>query len=479
MRWGFALILCCLCVGCTKGSVSSSPFVYAPKAPQDVWTPKADYKIPEFLKKALEVPTLEGEAKLSELVNIALLNNPETALTWASAREAAANYSISLSDYYPTVDFEADATYQHGTEGSQEGSMYVTSGSTNTGIENETSGGPNASLSYILWDFGQRSSKAETMLQALYAANWGHNEMIQTVMNDVMTAYYDFLYEKEKQISYEADLRDAWTTYLAAKQKLETGVDDISDMLQARTTYLGKQLALTAQIDVVKNSYAMLMNQVGYPSQTVVELGLFPENPAIDQMEAEANQLLALAQEMRPDVKQAQSTVLEMEASLKKAKADLWPTFNVNGSAGQRWYNHGLGNQFSYAGQVSLNYNIFSGFSYINKIRRAEADLEHARIALKQKELSVTQGVITYFNNFETAKELIVYAKEYLEAASEDYTAVFALYQMGTNTIIDVLNAQAALADARTQYIDSKKRLFTSIANLAYATGTLTDKELP
>lgn len=457
----------------------SSPFVYAPKAPQDVWTPSAKYKIPEFLKKALLVPTLEGEAKLSELVSIALLNNPQTAITWAQAREAAANYSISLSDYYPTIDFEADATYQHGTAAVQGSGMVVTSASTNLGVENETSGGPNATLSYILWDFGQRSSKAEKMLQALYAANWGHNEMIQTVINNVMTDYYDFLYQKEKQISYEADLRDAWTTYLAAKQKLETGVDDISDMLQARTTYLAKQLALTSQIDVVKNSYATLMNQIGYPSQTVVELGLFPENPAIDEMEAQANQLLALAQDMRPDVKQAQANVLEMEAALKEAKADLWPTFNVDGSAGQRWYNHGLGNQFSYSGQVSLNYNIFSGFSYINKIRLAEADLQQAKVALRQKKLAVTQSVMTYFNNFETAKELIVYAKEYLDAASEDYTAVFALYQMGTNTIIDVLNAQAALADARTQYIESKQRLFTSIANLAYATGTLTDKELP
>lgn len=478
MRWGLAISLVFL-VGCTKGSVSNSPFCYAPESPKSTWSPKSNYKIPEFLKKPLDVPSLDGEIKLAELINFALSNNPDTALTWAKAREAASSYAISLSDYYPDIDFEADYTYQHGQEGGMEGGMFVTSGSANSSISNEQSGGPNATLSYVLWDFGQRSSKAETMLQALYAANWGHNETIQSVMNSVMTAYYDFLYEKEKQISYEADLRDAWTTFEAAKQKLETGVDDISDMLQAKTTYLSWQLKLTSQIDVVGNSYAKLMNQVGFPSQTIVEMGFFPKDPPLDEMEASADQLLAIAQEMRPDVKEAQATVLEMTANLSKAKADLWPTINLDGSSGQRWYNNGLGNQFSYAGQVSLNFNLFAGFSYVNKIRLAEAELESAKVALRQKELAVTQGVITYFNNFTSAKQLIQYAKEYLEAAREDYTAVFALYQMGTNTIIDVLNAQAALADARTQYIDSKKKLFTSIANLAYATGTLTDKELP
>lgn len=132
--------------------------------------------------------------------------------------------------------------------------------------------------------------------------------------------------------------------------------------------------------------------------------------------------------------------------------------------------------QNSYNLELLLSYPIFSGFKYMNQIKQAEAELGKMRANLRLLELDATKEVTTYFTDYKVSIDLLTYSNEYLESAAEEYTAVLANYQMGTNTILDVLTAQASLADARTKYDNAKKKLYSSMTNLAYATGTLTNK---
>src|SRR3989338_197476 len=111
-----------LLVGCTKSSISNSPYSYAPTSPNAQWTPSASYRVPDFIDKVFDMPDVDGKASLIDLVDIALRQNPDTATTWAKARESAADYAISMSDYYPMINFEADVTKLHGTLSGSSGS---------------------------------------------------------------------------------------------------------------------------------------------------------------------------------------------------------------------------------------------------------------------------------------------------------------------------------------------------------------------
>ena len=47
-------------------------------------------------------------------------------------------------------------------------------------------------------------------------------------------------------------------------------------------------------------------------------------------------------------------------------------------------------------------------------------------------------------------------------------------YAAGLKTILDLLTADAQLATARSQQVAARQDVFTSLANLIYATGRLT-----
>ena len=66
-----------------------------------------------------------------------------------------------------------------------------------------------------------------------------------------------------------------------------------------------------------------------------------------------------------------------------------------------------------------------------------------------------------------------MYSQAYLDSAEEDYSAYLAKYKAGTTTIVNLINAQTAVADAQAKLAKAQHSWYTSVANLAYATGIL------
>lgn len=114
---------------------------------------------------------------------------------------------------------------------------------------------------------------------------------------------------------------------------------------------------------------------------------------------------------------------------------------------------------------------IFSGYYYRNNIKIAEANKEQAEATLKEMELSVIRDITTYRYNVKIAYQTMVYAKNYLAAAAEQYRVALEQYKAGTNSILDVVSAQSSLADARAQQASAMQGWYTSLANLTYAIG--------
>ena len=212
---------------------------------------------------------------------------------------------------------------------------------------------------------------------------------------------------------------------------------------------------------------------MGIPGNTNLETASYPKEEKLLSLEVDAKKMLQVALTHRPDVSASFATLLENEAALKKAQAELYPNLNTDLSAGRRWFQHIPGHENNYSIQFSLNYPLFLGFSRINKIKQAKAKVLYQHETLRQKELEVTNEVMEYYTTFETSKNISYTSKEFLAAAEEEFKAVSALYERGTKTILDVLSALSNLADARAEYVQSKNLLFTSLANLSFATGIL------
>ncbi len=115
---------------------------------------------------------------------------------------------------------------------------------------------------------------------------------------------------------------------------------------------------------------------------------------------------------------------------------------------------------------------IFQGFSLINAVRQASAELESAKAALRLQEQIVIDEVWAAYNNFRTAVKSLEAAGVLVESSIESYNASLELYRNGVGDIIELLTAQTTLAEARAELVETTTDVFTSYADLINAMGT-------
>jgi len=337
---------------------------------------------------------------------------------------------------------------------------------------------PQLTLSYLLLDFGTRRATSEAAKQALYNADWTHNNTIQMLLQTVMNDYYTYLYQKQLLTADEANVATAQMTLTAAQTGLDSGVRDITDYLQAKTQLLQNQTTWAAQQQNVETSYATLLYDMGLPSNIRICTQLFPtelpENNSLPAVET----LIAFAMQNRPDLLAAEANLHEQEANLTVAKTQYLPKFNYNFNIAKNYYSQNLHDKYNFMSSFSVSMPLFSGFYYRNAIKMARAVKKEAAEQLKETELNAIKQVTTYHFSVKVAFETLQFATAYLKAAEEEYTVSLSKYKQGTNTIVDVVNAQSSLADARARQISAYQQWYTSLANLAYATGMLSPTSL-
>lgn len=408
----------------------------------------------------------EGEMNLGELIDIGLHNNPLTKQTWAMARSAAAQYGQSLSAFYPDVQFLSQFTRQYGN--------FIQGGGIAPVPYLTTTAGPDFQLTYTLFDFGQRTSSSIAAREALYYADWMHNQEVQSIIQMIMNDYYVYLYQLKVLCANESNLENAVASLDAANQKFSLGLAAMGDVAQARTQYLQSKINLTSQKQNVENAFAQLAVDLGLPANVSFKVQPMPDEVLAEPLLESVDKLVAMAQVQRQDFLAAQADMRSKEALVTNARRAVYPVLSTFLDIGEYWFDHQQSEKKPHwTAELNLNFPIFNGFYYKNSIKKAEANLERSRARLLQTELSIVQSVTTSHMLVKTAAQNLKDSDEYLKAAQLEFNIALSAYKAGTATILDVLSAQSSLADARTKKAGSQRDWFTSLAAIAYATGAL------
>lgn len=460
--------------GCGRQSPLTDPYCFAPCCFNSSWTPlnksttmTSKFCIPLFPKEYKE----EDNLTLAELIDIALMNNPQTKQSWANARSAAAQYGQSLSSYLPEIDVSASYTREKQSDIDDMGQGRMIESFYLTIVD------PEISLSYMIYDFGKRKSSSESAKQALYYADWMHNRQLQNVMQSVMNSYYEFQYQKEAERALKADLENAEASLDAANQKFVLGTAAIGDVVQAKTQYLQTKMELITQENNVQTSYATLLNILGIPANKKIKIENLPENADIDFVLNNLDNLIKTAESMRQDFLAAQAQVNYSKAQLDYAKSAGLPNLDSYFEIGRNYYSHNLHEDYNFQGILTLSFPLFKGLYYRNGIKNAESLLLKSKASLEQTELEIIKEVTISHSTVIASANTLNCSKDYLSEAKKRFDIAIASYKAGTQNILDVISAQSSLADARAKNAKSKKEWFSSIANLAYATGALCSPE--
>lgn len=396
---------------------------------------------------------------IPELVDIALENSPTTRQAWWNANRAAAALGSAKSAYYPKID--ADLSVQNGQD-----FKFI-----NGPDVNYTIFGADILLSMMLYDYGGREANVCAAKMALLAANWQSDWSIQKVLVKVLENAYSTVHAQEVVQAAVSAYEDAVTIFETAQELNHAGLSPVSDVYAAQTTLSQMKMDLILQKALLDIQKAKLAASLGLCATTSIELAQLDET-----LVAQCNrtdELIALALNQRGDLMAKQARIMETLANQDRARAGYGPKVSFFGRGGANHALHDKTNAMQYQVLLDVEIPIFNGFDTMYQNRMAYADTQISTEDYAELQLNIVLEVLTYSRTLQAAQEMFGEAQINLESSQKAYDGTLDRYKAGKDRITDLSYAQRQLAAARVRYSDVKTRWLVSMANLAYATGTL------
>jgi len=437
----------------TKSWASSDPLDTESLIP-----PKPALRAEGVAEDPCTVAMPEGAINLLEVIDLALCNNPQTRAVWADSRVYAAQLGISRAEYLPNASL--DASISHSKTGT-------------TPSANQRSTG--LTLSYLLYDFGLRAANLENARQLLVAASATQDSTVQAIFLAAIQAYYQ---EQATIAALDAAIeseRAAKESFAAAEARYGAGSATPADKLQAQTAYSQAMLNRITAAGNLKNAQGTLANMIGLDANRIVTLAPANTTSVPDEFEGKIETLIEEARQLRPDLQAAAARVKAAQASIDAARAGGSPTISLAASTDHSSF-PGNSSRGSSIG-INLKVPIFSGFSPTYRVRAAEAQMDARSAQYEQLRLQIALDVWIAYQQLTTATQSLRTTADLLNSAELSERVALGRYKAGVGSMLDVLNAQSALANARQQRIQSTLNWNVSRASLAQAMGSL-DKRL-
>ena len=308
-----------------------------------------------------------------------------------------------------------------------------------------------------------RQAKANYMA-TLEGKQLAYNTMRSTVTNGYCTMLQADNLQKLGRESVErlADhLKNVEAQY-------EVGVVAKVDVLRSQVELANAKQSLIQAENAYQISEANLNRIVGLPMDTTLKL-----DNILDYVPYENDMAYCLdyAAKNRPELEQARQGVEAAKGALMVARSGHMP--QVAATASQAWSdsnwpgdengNWGVG--------VSVNFNVFDSGVTLSKIHGAQADLAKAEETYRDTVDAVNLDVRSNYLGLREAEKRIHTTQTAVEQAEEDYRIAKLRYMNGVGTNTDVLDAQVALTDAKTNYLQALYDYKTCMTDLETAIG--------
>ena len=392
---------------------------------------------------------------LVEVTEAALCHNPQTREVYANAKVQSAQVGVARSLFFPSVTDTLSATENK---------------SRTTNYSNTTN---RIVASYLLYDFGSRDANFENANQLLKAASATQNAIVQTVLLASVNAFYQVHASRAiLNASIETE-RLSQESFKSAEAKYIAGVATPADKLQAQTSFANATLTKLRNEGTLKVAYGNLANVMGAPANINFQIADSKLDDIPELIDQDIDALIEQARLQRPDLMASEAQLKASLAKIESVKADAKPKVRIDAS--NQYDENLLGQTSQNTSQLGifLSIPLFEGYKPTYLIRSAEATAELNASKRDQLKLQVSLDVWTAYQNLKTANESITASNVLLLSAEESSRVALGRYKEGVGNIIDTLNAQSALANAKQQKIQSVLNWNIARTTLAQSIGVL------
>jgi len=429
-----------------------------------------------FIGCSLAAPVLADD--LSQVYQLALQNDPVINRAKADKELAYSGIALSRANLLPQLSGSVSYSLSSGDQ------VFTTSNGFGTIDSESDTLSMGLALSMSIYDHANwvgmdRAEKVAQQGDANLAS------ALQLLIVRVTNAYLAVLREQDSVEFVKAELRAIERQLEQTKQRFEVGLTAITDVHEAQANFdntVARQIRAENQLELRLEELREITGKY-HKGISVLDTNLFS---ATEPAPAKVDDWLKLAEDSNYDLliqRFAKDIAMEDIAS---AKAGHYPTLGLSASLSRvdrtTEIQGAEPNEFptlnSQSLGLSLSIPIYQGGRVSTSTDQARSRYVIASENLELVYRQTVRSVRSSYNDVKAAVSTIRALEQSVVSADSALKATEAGFDVGTRTIVDVLNSTRNLFDARRNLADARYSFISAIINLKRAAGTLTEDDL-
>lgn len=314
------------------------------------------------------------------------------------------------------------------------------------------------------------------------AAKFKLERLKQDIIFQTIVKYVNVLKAKKLMEVQEDNLK--WN-----KKSLETIIErnkigqvTLADVYQQQVNYGNAELLLIQANNNYENAKNDLLSflSLDVSQQYEIEdinIGELLNELKTDKLEknyTDFNELVKQALEHRPDYLAQQMDVLSNEYAISISRGGHFPKLIASISASTRSNRlSDLGKSRTYVAGLNLNIPIFNGWMVSNRVQLAEVNYKNAQLNLEDMERNIKVNLKKSLLDLEAFKKKMEVNNNNLLASQENKKINEEKYNLGANTLLNLLIANSQYVQAQSDLINSSFDYLIVKKQIEYLLGTL------
>ena len=304
------------------------------------------------------------------------------------------------------------------------------------------------------------------------AAQQDYTQSEQDLFLNIKNAYWGLFKAIQIKKVVDEDIQTVKAHLEDVQNFYKQGLATQNDVLKVQVQLSQVQLQQIDASNGVKLAMLNLNNVIGLPLSTEIKLkDSVSVNGSQKGINKSINDLVDEAMKNRPELKAMKLRVDASDKGVTAAKGDWYPQVFVQGE-----YDYARPNQRLLPTQdkfygtwnvsVGLSYNLWNWGATIDKTQQAEANFEQVKDNYKLLSDAVTLDVNQSYLNFVKAKEKVIVSRQTVKQAEENYRVTDEKFKQGLTLNSELLDAEVALSQAKTDYVQARVDYELSLAKL-------------
>lgn len=403
-----------------------------------------------------EANEIEGKIlTLDDCIRIGLTTNPSAEISLQNLKAVQEKIGEAKGGYYPSFKFSSSYTYATPLEGK----AAVSPDNYDTRFY----------IRQTLYDAGATSNLVEGLRQSIKAQEYDVIKTTLDIVLSIKSAFYETVKRRDLLTVAKSSLVSAEKHLEQAKELYREGLTPRSDVIKTEVQVSNAQLDGIKAENAILLAKANLAAAMGLPATLNYEVqaaGLIPQRPLLPTL----SETITRAYDMRPEVSGIRTKIESAQTNIKQAESGLYPGLSLDASYG--WQKDTfMPDDKKWSVGLTISIPVFEQLTTRSKINQATANLNGIKASELQTLRNVETDVQQAWLALKEALERLSVTRKALGLAEEDMRVSEGRYKEGLGNILEVIDAQTALTQARANDVIANYDIANAKAKLDRATG--------